>query len=91
VYTTSGLTLARLTVLDAAGATILDERVVPQGAVMDLNTRFSGVTQQDIADAKLDTKSVRSFLGRFVGPKTIIVGHGVGKSSGAHTPLRWRQ
>lgn len=79
VYTTSGLTLARLTVLDASGQTILDERVVPQGTVLDLNTRFSGVTPKDVVDAKLDAKSLRSFLGGFVGPRTVIVGHGVGE------------
>lgn len=64
--------------LDGAGKTILDERVIPQGTVLDLNTRFSGVTPKDITDAKLDTKLVRSFLGGFVGPDTVIVGHGVG-------------
>lgn len=70
-----------MTVLDGEGQTILDERTVPQGTVLDLNTRFSGVTEQDIVNASLDTRSVRSFLGRFVGPETVIVGHGLGQLS----------
>lgn len=49
-YTTLGLELIRLTAVSwPKGSTLLDVLVRPMGEVLDLNTRFSGVTQQHYA------------------------------------------
>lgn len=40
VYTTAGMSLARLTVLDESGAVILDQFVKPRAPVLDYNTRW---------------------------------------------------
>lgn len=39
VYTTAGMSLARLTVLDEGGRVVLDRLVCPRAAVLDYNTR----------------------------------------------------
>ena len=49
-YTTLGLELIRLTAVSwPKGSTLLDVLVRPMGEILDLNTRFSGVTQQHYA------------------------------------------
>lgn len=39
VYTTAGMSLARLTVLDESGKVIMDQHVKPKASVVDYNTR----------------------------------------------------
>lgn len=58
-YTTLGMELIRLTAISwPEGGDLLDVLVRPTGEVLDLNTRFSGVTPQDYASAKpYDTSS----------------------------------
>ncbi|GAA5858116.1 hypothetical protein JCM1840_001049 [Sporobolomyces johnsonii] len=77
IYTASGMSLARLTVLSPSGSLLLDEHVRPPSAVLDLNTRFSGVREEDLQEAVLDVAGVRKALARFVSEETIVVGHGV--------------
>ena len=51
-YTTAALTLVRLTATSFPGRTcLLDVLVRPQGEVLDLNSRFSGVFAEDLASA----------------------------------------
>ncbi|KAM0791273.1 hypothetical protein ACM66B_005749 [Microbotryomycetes sp. NB124-2] len=77
VYTTSGMSLARVTVINSSFETILDEHVVPLGTVLDTNERFSGVTNKDLAKATLDGDDVRNKLGQLIDSDTVIVGHGL--------------
>lgn len=42
----------------------------------DVNTRFSGLNEEDVTNAVLDLDGVRRAVCMFVGPETIIVGHG---------------
>jgi RNA exonuclease 1 len=77
IHTTSGLELARLTVLDASGTVVMDEFTRPIGAVVDLVTRFSGVQEGDLDKAVLDIDGARRALGAMMGVNTILVGHGL--------------
>ncbi|GAA6062967.1 hypothetical protein JCM10212_005726 [Sporobolomyces blumeae] len=77
LYTLSGLSLARLTVLDASGSLVLDEHVRPPSTVVDLNTRYSGIQPQDLDEAILGIVGVREKLGEVMDENTIVVGHGV--------------
>ncbi|KPV74849.1 uncharacterized protein RHOBADRAFT_36786 [Rhodotorula graminis WP1] len=79
IYTTAGMSLARVTVVSATGSTLLDEHVRPPHgvAVLDLNTRFSGVVAADLGKAVLDVPGVRRALAQFVDRETVFVGHGV--------------
>lgn len=60
VYTTRGFELVRLTALSwPTKKTLLDILVQPFGEILDLNTRFSGVTPQMYADAPMYDVSKR--------------------------------
>jgi RNA exonuclease 1 len=44
--------------------------------ISDLNTRFSGIKPGDLDAAIMDLAAVREAACMFIGPDTIIVGHG---------------
>ncbi|GAA5826583.1 hypothetical protein JCM11251_002437 [Rhodosporidiobolus azoricus] len=79
IYTTSGMSLARVTVISSSGSILLDEHVRPpiSSHILDLNTRFSGVQQADLDKAVLDVQGVRKALAQFMDEGTVLVGHGV--------------
>lgn len=77
VYTTAGMSLARLTVVDSNGHVVLDEHVKPTAPVLDTNFRFSGVKPEHLESAELDIVGVRSKLGEIIDEKTVMVGHGL--------------
>jgi RNA exonuclease 1 len=85
--------LIRITVIDYFTSDILlNSFVEPDVPMSHLNTQYSGVTWADIRKAKRDglclygTAAARKALWRFVGPQTVVVGHGA--SSDLRT-LRW--
>jgi RNA exonuclease 1 len=60
-YTVHGLEMIRLTATSwPGGQELLDVLVRPMGEILDLNSRFSGVYGQQMADAKLWTPGVDS-------------------------------
>lgn len=71
------MALARLTVIDENGSVILDEKIIPQGSILDRNVRYSGVQEKDIEEAVMDLRAVREALGDLISEETVIVGHGV--------------
>ncbi|CCH42454.1 RNA exonuclease 3 [Wickerhamomyces ciferrii] len=76
-YTTRGLEMIRLTIVDFfSGSTIFDEIVKPSGEVLDLNTNWSGVSK--IPPESLTLDGVYDvILGSIINEDTIIVGHGL--------------
>lgn len=86
-YTTFGMELIRVTIVDwSTNETILDRCVYPYGDVLDLNTRFSGIStlQNGIEDSEGKTihptvtfKEARDLLLKYVNRNTIIIGHGL--------------
>ncbi|GAA6001456.1 hypothetical protein JCM10207_006675 [Rhodosporidiobolus poonsookiae] len=77
IYTISGMSLARLTVLSSSGSILLDEHVRPTTAILDLNTRFSGVVKEDLDKAILDLAGVKRALAQYIDERTILIGHGL--------------
>lgn len=85
-YTSHGVELIRVTVVDwDTGKTVLDRTVYPVGTVIDLNTRFSGVSSLDDG-VKLDDGThhptisftqARAALFEYVSSETILIGHGL--------------
>ncbi|KZO93710.1 hypothetical protein CALVIDRAFT_566193 [Calocera viscosa TUFC12733] len=75
IYTTQGMSCARVTVVDGRGDEVLDELVRLDEGVkpLDYNTRFSGI--KSLEAAVLDLEGVRAALSHFIGPGTIIIGH----------------
>ncbi|TKY89838.1 hypothetical protein EX895_001135 [Sporisorium graminicola] len=77
-YTTAGLTLTRLTLVDEQGDMILDEIVRTRTDIVDYNTRFSGITAEAYEEqAVFDLPGVRKTMAQFVGENTVLVGHGL--------------
>ncbi|CAG7848261.1 Exonuclease GOR; AltName: Full=Antigen GOR; AltName: Full=RNA exonuclease 1 homolog-like [Serendipita indica DSM 11827] len=77
IYTTQGMSVARVSVCDGSGKLVFDEFVRPDDGVevIDFNTRFSGVTSLD--SANLDLVGIRQALDALIGPRTVIIGHAV--------------
>ncbi|CAE6365258.1 unnamed protein product [Rhizoctonia solani] len=75
IYTTAGMSIARVSVIDGAGKCVYDKliKLDPGVEVLDYNTRFSGVTSLD--EAQLDLDGVRREMRRLIGPETILIGH----------------
>ena len=91
-YTTYGFELIRLTVLSwPKGEKTLDVLVRPFGHLLDLNTRYSGITPEHFADAVPyessgnggslqivgSPKEARDLFFKQINPSTPIVGHGL--------------
>lgn len=78
IYTTAGMSLARLTICSGDKKVMLDEHVRPDPAVpLDYATRFSGIKEKDIIEATLDFEGMRKKLGELIGEETLLIGHGV--------------
>ncbi|KZT74357.1 ribonuclease H-like protein [Daedalea quercina L-15889] len=77
VYTTGGMRVARVSVVDATGKEVFDELVrMDDGVeVIDYNTRFSGITAEAHATALLPLAAIRRSLDAFISSKTVIIGH----------------
>ncbi|KND00021.1 uncharacterized protein SPPG_04367 [Spizellomyces punctatus DAOM BR117] len=74
-YTTSGMELTRLTAVNWHGKPILDELVRTTFPVLDLNSRWSGISS--LEDAKYDLNGITDLLGQIMGRDTILIGHGL--------------
>ncbi|WVO13069.1 hypothetical protein L204_100679 [Cryptococcus depauperatus] len=77
IYTTAGSSLGRVTIVDQNGSILFDDLVRQTVPVLDLNTRFSGITPEDLGNALMDLPAARASACMFIGPETIIVGHGL--------------
>jgi len=74
-YTSHGLELTRVTVVDFNLSQVLDAFVMPDRKVIDYNTRFSGVTEEDLQDVEIKLKDVHRKLLKKFGTDTILIGH----------------
>ncbi|KAI9001042.1 ribonuclease H-like protein [Trametes punicea] len=77
IYTTGGMRVARVSVVDAAGKAVFDEYVrMDEGVeVIDFNTRFSGINEENYATAVLPLSAIRKSMDAFINSQTIIIGH----------------
>ncbi|KAG0231834.1 hypothetical protein B0O80DRAFT_462450 [Mortierella sp. GBAus27b] len=71
-YTTGGFELIRISAIDKSGKTIMDELVKPKHNVLDLNSRFSGITSLD--GAKYTLEEARSKFLELIDSNSIIIG-----------------
>ncbi|XP_050450091.1 RNA exonuclease 1 homolog [Cataglyphis hispanica] len=74
-YTTHGLELTRVTVIDEDCNVIYETLVKPQNPIIDYNTRFSGITEEDMKDVTTTILDVQATLLTMFSDKTILVGH----------------
>ncbi|XP_043917371.1 RNA exonuclease 1 homolog [Protopterus annectens] len=74
-YTTHGLELARVTVVDSNLQVVYDTFVKPDNEIVDYNTRFSGVTEEDLKNTKTCIRDVQAVLLNLFNMDTILIGH----------------
>ncbi|EJW86988.1 hypothetical protein WUBG_02101 [Wuchereria bancrofti] len=75
VYTAWGTSLARISVVDVNDKLVMDVTVRPQYEVRDCNTRFSGLTIDQIEGAELDLEQTQKRFFELVNSETILIGH----------------
>ncbi|XP_030583599.1 RNA exonuclease 1 homolog [Archocentrus centrarchus] len=74
-YTKQGLELTRVTVIDSEMKVIYDTFVKPESKVVDYNTRFSGVTAEDLESATITLRDVQAVLLSMFSAESILIGH----------------
>ncbi|CAH8874089.1 unnamed protein product [Trichobilharzia szidati] len=75
VYTTGGCELARITIVNSKLQTVLDEIVCPDNPVIDCNSRFSGLREEDIEKATYHITDIQAKLLHLFDSDTILIGH----------------
>ncbi|XP_076812558.1 uncharacterized protein LOC143459342 isoform X1 [Clavelina lepadiformis] len=74
-YTVVGLELIRVTVVDFDGNLTYDTLVKPCGRILDYNTRWSGLAEEDLKGVTTTLRDVQAvFLSKF-SADTILMGH----------------
>ncbi|CAD1475827.1 unnamed protein product [Heterotrigona itama] len=74
-FTQRGLDLVKITVVDMGGNVVYDTLVKPYDQVIDYNTKFSGITADDLANVTKTLRDVQRDLTSFIHAETILVGH----------------
>ncbi|KAG7332731.1 hypothetical protein KOW79_004565 [Hemibagrus wyckioides] len=74
-YTKQGLELTRVTVINSDLKVIYDTFVKPESKVVDYNTRFSGVTEEDLESATMRLRDVQAVLLNMFSAESILIGH----------------
>ena len=75
VYTTGGMELGRVSVVDDNQTTLMDTFVKPQHQVLDVVTEYSGITEERVRNASRSLMDVQEDLLRMIHSKTILIGH----------------
>ncbi|CAO4365842.1 unnamed protein product [Caenorhabditis nigoni] len=74
VYTEYGMEAARATVVDVHGSLVANFFIKPTGRILDLNTRYSGVTE-GFLDIAVSLEEAHRILFHHINENTILVGH----------------
>ncbi|XP_009998020.1 PREDICTED: RNA exonuclease 1 homolog [Chaetura pelagica] len=74
-YTKQGLELTRVTVINSELKVVYDTFVKPDTKVVDYNTRFSGVTEEDLENTSITLRDVQAVLLNMFSADTILIGH----------------
>jgi len=77
IYTTGGMRVARVSVVDGDGKEVFDRCVkLDEGVhVIDFNTRFSGITPEVYSTALEPLVEIRRSLDELISSETILIGH----------------
>ncbi|KAG8313929.1 nucleic acid binding [Homalodisca vitripennis] len=76
-FTVRGLELLKVTVITQDGSVKYESLVRPEAEIVDYNTRFSGVKEEDYRGNFKTLREVHSDLTEFIKEDTILIGHGL--------------
>ncbi|KAH8382371.1 hypothetical protein KR009_003213 [Drosophila setifemur] len=74
-YTTHGIELTRITVVDINGRSVYDALVKPDNLIVDYNTTYSGITEAMLSKETRTLRDVQAVLMSMFHAKTVLVGH----------------
>ncbi|KAH1002418.1 hypothetical protein HUJ04_008506 [Dendroctonus ponderosae] len=74
-YTTKGLELTRVTIVDTNCKTVYESFVKPLNPIIDYNTRFSGITKEQMDRTSTSILQVQANILHLCNSETILVGH----------------
>lgn len=74
-YTTQGLDLTRITVIDSTCKVVYETLIKPLHPIIDYNTRYSGITEEHMANVRTTLLEVQATLLSMFNSKTILIGH----------------
>ncbi|KAG5314227.1 GOR Exonuclease, partial [Acromyrmex insinuator] len=77
-YTLQGLELVRVSLVDLYGQVVYDTLVKPSAEIIDFNTKFSGITEDDMSNITKTLPEVQNDLLNFIHAETILMGHSLG-------------
>ncbi|KAF4025309.1 hypothetical protein G4228_017391 [Cervus hanglu yarkandensis] len=86
-YAAKGLELTQVTVMDPSLQVVCDTFVKPDEEVIDCNTRFSGVVEDDLKNMKTSVRDVQTILLNLFSADTILIGHSFEQSLLIHTSV----
>lgn len=92
-YTTEGGELTRVSVVSSDMKIVYETLVKPDNPVLDYNTRFSGISEEDLRYVRTSLKDVQAFLLNLFSSKSILIGHSLGSDLRAlrvsHLLFKW--
>ncbi|KAM4053383.1 RNA exonuclease 1 homolog isoform 2-T2 [Anomaloglossus baeobatrachus] len=74
-YTTKGLELTRVTVINYQLKVVYDTYVLPDNKIVDYNTRFSGITAEDLQNTTITLRDVQAVLLSMFSCDSVLIGH----------------
>lgn len=74
-YTTKGLELTRVTVVNSDLKTVYETLVKPFNSIIDYNTQFSGITKDQMERTATSILQVQANILHLCNSKTILIGH----------------
>ncbi|RWS17084.1 RNA exonuclease 1-like protein [Dinothrombium tinctorium] len=74
-YTTIGLELTRVSVIDHNCKTVYESLVKPKHTILDYNTKFSGIQEGDLDSVTTTLEDVQKKLLNLINSETILIGH----------------
>ena len=74
-YTTKGLELTRVSIVDTNLKEIYESIVKPDYQILDYNTRWSGLTEESLRTCNKKIKEVQADLLKLFNKDTILIGH----------------